>query len=194
MVPQDQYPAGLASDAEEWLQSATNNPSDLKEKYRKGDIRIMSLKGVHLFLFVKDVAVGHMHLVDARNLKKIIGKRAWQVMNVYVKPEYRNQRLGIMLYDYVLHHRNHAFASGESMTPSSRRIYTSKLKDPSVDVYALIRDYSNFEMPSKGSLWSETPLNQKAYSRRELHTGPDGVTTGEPGLDRVATFVMVAHK
>lgn len=187
MVPQDRYPAELADDAEQWLQSVTDDPSELKEKFRDGNIRIMSLEGVHLFLFDGDTAVGHMHLVDAKNLKKVIGKRAWQVMNVYVKPEYRNQRLGIMLYDYILHHRKHAFASGAQMTPSSRRIYTSKLKDPSVDVYGLVKDFSG---ATKGDLYTYGAAMK--YERIELRAGSDGVTTGDRHLDHMTTFVMIA--
>jgi hypothetical protein len=152
----------------------------------------MSSMGVYLFLFVKDVAVGMMHLVDSRLPKKLVGKKSWQVMNVYLKPEYRNQRLGLELYDYVLHHKKQAFASGAAMTPSSRRIYTSNLKNPSVDVYALIKGFTS--LADMEAMWDVGRDVEPEYDRRELHVGPDGVTTGEPGLDRVAIFVMVAHK
>ena len=65
------------------------------------------------------------------------------------------------------------------MTPASRRIYSSLLKDPTVDVYALV--YKSVGVGRGGK-----------FSREELHIGPDGVTTGDELLDNTSTFVAVA--
>ena len=89
-----------------------NPPPDMKEEYRSGKLRIMSDDYTYLYLYMNDVAVGKLHLVNGGNdIKKLVGTRVWQVMDVFVSPEFRNKRLGLMLYNFVLHHRKHAFGS-----------------------------------------------------------------------------------
>jgi hypothetical protein len=72
-----------------------------------------------------------------------------------------------MMYNHIIHGRGEAFASGAAMTPASRRVYTSLFRDPTVDAYALTGE-----------------------GRVELSVGPDGVTTGDPAIDRRAVFVL----
>jgi len=173
MVPQSVYPLDKQSIGA--LQSATQSSDKLKELSRDGDIsiKINPERSNVLYVFVDDEAVGIMELTPSR---VEVDVRAWQVSNVFVSPEYRNRMLGIMLYNFVLHRRGEAFAAGAAMTPSSRRIYTSLFKDPTVDVYALVGK----------------DRERKDRERKELEIAPEGVTTGDSVMDQSAVFVAVA--
>lgn len=197
MVPQEHYPFDTARE----LQYVTKNPPPgMKEEYRSGKIRIMSEDYTTLYMFMDDVAIGKLHLVNAGNdIKKLIGTRGWQVMDVFISEKFRNQRLGLVLYNFVLHHRKHAFTSAAAMTPASRRVYGSFLKDPKVDVYALVapedQPASDTFGPDDGYRGHRShPLqaDPKDLIRHELHLGPDGITTGDADLDSDSMFVMVA--
>lgn len=172
MVPQKQY-APVESDALRTLKNASSRPDAYRTEYEEGDTRIASRRDDELVLFIGDLAVGMMHLTNAHAGEQL-DRETWQVMNVYVLPEHRNKKLGLMMYQHVLHHRKEAFAAGAAMTPSSRRVYDSLWKDPTVDVYALHVD------------------NEGEYKKLDLKIGPDGVTTGDRQIDKESLFVAIA--
>ena len=174
MVSQKDYGA-VKGEAVRALEIASSKPNAYRTEYEEGNIRIAVGDRNELILFAGDRAVGVMHLTPDR-IGKQLGKTVWQVTNVYVLPKSRDKKFGLMLYKHILHHRKEAFAASAAMTPSSRRIYDSLLRDPSVDVYAL-RAVDRYE---------------DEYEKLELHIGPDGITTGDPKMDRNVTFVMDA--
>jgi len=174
MVSQEKYP--FETESIRLLQQATMRPDAHRTEYEKGDLRIASSRDEILFVFIKDTAVGVIELTGvSENIEDLIGRQAWQALNAYVLPEHRNKKLGVMLYQHVLHRRKEAFAAGAAMTPSSRRVYSSLLKDPTVDVYAL---------------YSEDPYGE--LERLELQMGPKGVTTGASEVDNDSIFVAIA--
>lgn len=167
MVRQDVFP--FAESSERNLRNFPKYQSQAKKEAQHGEYQIVSLDHDDLYLLHGNTAIGLMNLTPSR--LKGLNVPTFQVMNVYITPEYQNKRLGLLLYNHVLRIRRHAFASGALMTPASRRVYTSFLKDPQIDVYALTRD---------------------EQQRLELHAGPEGVTTGNPETDNKAYFIMVA--
>jgi len=176
MVKQGGYPPFFKKDAMNSISRAAMNPA-LKETYRDGDVVFKENPSNpnNIYVFFGDEPIGVMNLAQSKAITHTIGKPAYQVMNVFILPEYRNKGIGIKLYNYVLHQRDEAFASGAAMTPASRRIYTSLLGDPSVDVYAL-----KFNRPGD-------------YERIELNKRTRGLTTGKTKLDNSVTFVATAN-
>lgn len=176
MVPAKAYDQ-LEKSSIELLKRATMGHTNYRVEYKTGDITIRS-RGNILFVFIKDTAVGVLDVTDASlKVKEIIGRQTWQVKNVYILPEHRNKRLGLLLYHHILHRRKQAFAAGAALTPSSRRIYDSLLRDSTVDVYALY--------------FEEVKKQEYEYRRVELHLGPDGITTGDRDIDKNSEFVAV---
>jgi len=174
MVKQSGYPKDFGERSQQDVDFATNNPWKYKEKYREGDISFREdFRGYVITVWLDEEAIGVMHLKPVM-LSKIIGATAHQVMNVWIDPKHRNKRIGLKLYNYVLHQRKEGFASHEFMTPASRRIYTSLLDDPSVDVYALLRNEDG------------------TFRRVELNKRTRGLTTGSTVDDARAAFVAVA--
>lgn len=168
MVPQEMYPLGKSSVTE--LEDATiHGLSRYTLLFQDKNVRIVCPppNPNRLYLFVDDTAVGIMSLAQARIESLTVP--AWQVVNVFILPEYRNKKLGLMMYNYVLHQRKEAFASAAAMTPASRRIYTSLIKDQTVDVYAIVNK-----------------------QRQEVVNGPDGISTKDPNDNSRATFVAIA--
>ena len=160
MVPQSGYPFDKQS--QNSLDAATANPNQFIEKYNDGEISIRESRADpnSLRMFSGDQAIGHMILSDT-GMSKQVGAQVWQVSDVWINPEYRNKGLGKKFYNYVLKERKEGFASVAAMTPSSRRIYTSMLDDPSVTVFGILRQHRNSEFESV-----------------QLHKGENGITTG----------------
>lgn len=168
MVPQGMYPLEKSSVTD--LEDATIlGPSRYTLLFQDKNVRIVCPphRPTDLYLFFDDTAIGVMSL--ARSRIEALTVPGWQVMNVFILPEYRNKKLGLMLYNYVLHHRKEAFASAAAMTPASRRVYTSLFKDPTVDVYAIVNK-----------------------QRQEVVVGPDGISTEDPKDNNRAAFIAVA--
>ena len=191
MVKQGEYPTGLEGRAKQDISYATNNSHQLQEKSRGGNIRFMEgTKDTQIFVFDKEVSIGIMELVISPQVSKHIGVASFQVFNVFILQQYRNKGIGKKLYEYVLHERGDAFASGASMTPASRRVYTSFLGDPTVDVFALKKsftphnDRSNFRFGSR--------FDNTTFERVELNKRTRGLTTGSTEEDNKAIFVMMA--
>jgi len=175
MVKQSGYPADFQHAAERAVALANQYTSYYQEKYRDGDVSFgEDPSGNMIIVYVDDEAIGMMHLERSR-LSKVIGTPSHQVMNVWIKREHRNKGIGLKLYNYVLRQRKEGFASACYMTPASRRLYTSLLGDPSVDVYALLHNKDG------------------TYQRQELNKRTRGLTTGSAVDDARATFVMVPN-
>ncbi len=172
------YPKMFIGQAEDDL--ATVRIDQLKTEHQEGNVRIASYGSFGaLYLIVDDVAIGLMALHKNHNISDALSKKAWQVTNVYLLPEHRNKRYGLMLYHHVLFNRNEAFAAGAAMTPDSRRVYTSMWRDPKIDVFA-------YTFPTMRERQDNTPV------RRELRIGPEGVSTGDDDVDHTAVFIAVA--
>lgn len=176
MVKQGGYPKEFQDRAEDDIYLANQLPHRHKEMYRAGNISFRENYNHRIItVWVDDKAIGVMNIQPSL-LSKVIGTPSHQVMNVWIDPKHRNKKLGLKLYNYVLHQRREGFASGAVMTPASRRIYTSLLGDSTVDVYAL--------------LYNE---DDGTFSRQELNKRTRGLTTGSTVDDARATFVAVAN-
>ena len=143
-------------------------PAGMEEEFSNGRFRIMSKSPTVLHLFDGDKAIGLMYLMNS--MRAIPGKQGRTVVDVFILPEYNNQKLGLLMYKHIILNRQEAMVAATAMTPSSRRIYGSLLQDPAIHVYGLTKD----------------------GEPKPLFIGPEGITSGNNADDAKISFVAVA--